>query len=438
MSKKFGALALALALPLSLGLAACGGDSNNDNNGDETNTSDGGSQELSVWTWDPAFNIAAVNEAAKIYEKDHPGFKLNVTEVPWDDLQTKLTTLAQSQEYDQLPDIFLMQNNAFQKNVINYPDLFTDITKSGIDFSQFPQSVVDYSVVDGANFGVPFDAGTVIGAYRTDYLEQAGLKVDDFTDIDWDKFIELGKQVKEKTGKPMLSGQAGSADMIMIMLQSAGASLFDADGKPTISNNEALLKSIDTYKTMVKEGIFLEVNSWDEYIATLVNGEVASTINGVWIVGSLQTAEDQSGKWGVTNMPSLVGVPNATNYSANGGSSWTISSNANVDLATDFLKSTFAGSKELYDTILPSTGAVANWTPAGDSDVYSAPQEFFGGQAIFQKVVEFGPKVPSNNTGAYYYEGRDATSAAITQIIGGADPASALADAQKNVEFAMN
>ena len=223
----------------------------------------------------------------------------------------------------------------------------------------------------------------------------------------------------------------------MMMLQSAGASLFDSDGNPTIADNEALVKATDYYKQMVDDGIFLEVNSWDEYIGTLVNSQVAGTINGAWIIGSIQTADDQSGNWQITNLPSLDSVDGATHYSANGGSSWAVSSNANTELADDFLASTFAGSTELYDTILPSTGAIANWSPAGDSDVYAAPSEFFGGQPIFQMIVEFGANVPSNNTGVYYYEARDAVSAAIQEIIGGADANDSLQNAQDTVEFAM-
>lgn len=426
---------IALALTTSLTLAACGGSGDTDNETAGPVAPEG--NELTVWTWDPTFNIYAMQEAEKVYQKDNPDFKLNIVETPWEDLQTKLTTLAQSQAYDELPDIFLMQNNAFQKNVINYEDVFADFSGSEIDFTEFPEGVSAYSVYDGKNYGVPFDAGTAIATYRTDILEEAGLTIDDFTDIDYAKFIELGKQVKEKTGKPLLSGQAGSADMIMIMLQSAGGSLFNEAGDPTIAESPELLEVIKTYRQLVEEGIFLEVNSWDEYIATLVNGEVAATINGVWIVGSIQTATDQSGNWGVTNLPKLS-TANATNYSANGGSSWAISSTADVGLAQDFLAKTFAGSNELYDTILPSSGAVANWTPAGDSEVYAEPQEFFGGQPIFQKVVEFGASVPKSNTGAYYYEGRDAVSAAIAKIAGGTDAAAALAEAQETVEFAMN
>ena len=428
--------ALAATGAVVLSLAACSSNETPDASGAPTGGA--GDNTLTVWAWDPAFNIAALTEAEKIYQQDHPDFKLEVVETPWDDVQTKLTTLAQSQSYGELPDIFLMQNNAFQKNVLNYPDLFSTFESSDVDFSEFPEGVTAYSTIDGANYGVPFDNGTAISALRTDVLEAAGYTVEDFTDITWDQYITQAKDVLAKTGQPMLSGQAGSSDTLMMMLQSAGASLFDAEGNPTIAGNDALLKAADVYTELVKSGVFLEVNSWDEYIGSLVNANVAGTINGVWIVGSLQTAADQSGKWGVTNLPKLDGVSGATNYSANGGSTWAVSSNANVTLAEDFLNSTFAGSTEFYDAILPTTGALANWLPAGDSPAYAEPQPFFGGDAIFAKVVGYASQVPANNTGVYYYEARDAVSAALTQIVNGADPAAAFQEAQDTVEFAMS
>jgi lactose/L-arabinose transport system substrate-binding protein len=229
---------VAITLPLTLALGACsggGGDSGGGSDGDET---------LSVWAWDPAFNIAALEEAEKIYQEDHPDFKLEIQETPWDDLQPKLTTLAQSSQFEELPDIFLMQNNAFQKNALNYPDLFSEMSSEAVDFSEFPDSVTAYSTVDDVHYGIPFDSGTAITALRTDVLEQAGYTIDDFTDITWDDFIVKGKDVLAKTGYPLLSGQAGSADTIMMMLQSAGASLFDDEGMPTISDNDALLAAI--------------------------------------------------------------------------------------------------------------------------------------------------------------------------------------------------
>ena len=401
-------------------------------------TAAAGDNTLTVWCWDPAFNIYAMQEAEKVYQKTNPDFKLNIVETPWADIQTALTVAGSSGDYSTLPDIFLCQDNAFQKNVITFPDLFTDLTSSGVAFDQFGGAKVAYSVVDGKNYGVPFDNGAVINCMRTDVLEKAGFTIADFTDITWSKYIEQGKVVLEKTGMPLLSMQAGESDLIMMMMQSAGASLFDAEGKPTIVDNATLTEVLNTYAELVKSGILVQVNSWDEYIATLTSSTVASTINGCWILGSIQTAKDQSGLWAMTDMPKLDNVATATNYSNNGGSSWAVSSNCkNVTLAADFLSKTFAGSVSFYETILPSSGALATYIPAGASTVYSQPSEFFQGDKIFSKIIDFAGKVPSNNTGVYYYEARDAVATALTNIIAGADTATELKAAQDTVLFNM-
>ena len=446
-------LAALLASTMILSLVGCGG------NGGTAST-DGGSapaaddaaapaaddaaapaaesgETLTVWCWDPAFNLNAMYEAEKVYQKDHPDFKLNVVETPWDDIQTKVTTAATSNDLSTLPDIFLMQDNAFQKNVISFPSVCVDLTNSGIDFSQFAAGKTAYSVIDGKNYGVPFDNGAVIACYRTDLLEQAGLTLDDFTDITFDQYVENGKKVLDATGKPLLSMQAGECDLIMMMMQSAGSSLFNEDGTANIVGNDTLKAVMETYKKLKDEGVLIEVNSWDEYVGSIVSGEVAGTINGCWIMASIQTAEDQAGNWGVTNMPSLVGVANATNYSNNGGSSWAVTANCqNQELAFDFLASTFAGSTELYDNILPS-GALATWAPAGDSSAYGEPNDFFGGDAVSAKIVDYATKVPTNITGVYYYEARNAVATAITNYINGADLDTELQTAADTVNFNM-
>jgi lactose/L-arabinose transport system substrate-binding protein len=397
-----------------------------------------GANSLTVWCWDPAFNIYAMEQAAEVYKKDHPDFVLNVIETPWADVQTKLTTAATSGDLSTLPDIMLMQDNAFQKNVISYPDVFNDLTGSGIAFNDFGASKVAYSTIDGKNYGVPFDNGAVISALRTDVLEQAGFTVADFTDITWSKYIEQGKVVLEKTGKPLLSMQAGESDLIMMMLQSAGASLFDEEGKANVVNNAVLEKVMSTYAELVTSGVLTQVNDWDQYIATMTDGAVAGTINGCWILGSIQTAEDQKGLWEITDMPKLDDVQGATNYSNNGGSSWAVTANAkNTELAADFLSKTFAGSVPFYETILPSSGALATYIPAGDSTVYGEPQPFFNNQKVFSMITDFASKVPSNNTGVYYYEARDAVATALTNVIAGADLKAEIETVQATVEFAM-
>ena len=443
MKKKVISLMLIGAMVASM--AACGSNGGSDNgaaNNDTSATEESGASEggntLTVWTWDPAFNIPAIEEAANVYKADHPDFKLKVVETLSDDCETKLITAAESGDLSTLPDICLMQDNSYQKFVSIYPEAFVDLTDSGIDFSQFAAGKLSYSTVDGKNYGVPFDNGAVIGAYRTDYLEQAGYTIDDLTDIDWNRFIEIAKDVKAKTGKYMLSGQADSPDMVMEMLQSAGASLFDKDGKPAMTDNAALKECISIYQKLVEEGVYYEVNNWDDYVSSITNEQVAGVINGNWISATIMGMKDTSGKWAITNMPKLIETPNATNYSNNGGSSWYITSNCkNQDLAIDFLKSTFAGSVQLYENILPTTGAIGTYAPAGDSTAYQEPQEFWNNQPIFAKIVDFSLKTPTNNTSPYYYDGRNAIGTQIQNIMNGADVDQAIADAQAEVEFTM-
>ncbi len=430
MKKKILSMLLVAVMAVGL-LVGCGGNGDTDSDAGGAGNADGKTT-ITVWCWDPAFNIYSMEEAAKIYEAEHEDVDIVVEEVPWEDIQTRLTTAATGGDLSTLPDIFLMQDNAFQKNVMAYGTAFVDLTGK-IDFTQFAAGKTGYSVIDGKNYGVPFDNGAVIACYRTDLLAEAGLTVDDFTDITWDQYIENGKKVLEATGKPLLSMQAGECDLLMMMMQSAGASLFNEDGTANMVDNDVLKVVMEQYAELKKEGILVEVNSWDEYVASIVNGDVAGTINGCWIMASIQTADDQSGNWAITNMPKLEGVANATNYSNNGGSSWAVTANSqNPDIAIDFLNSTFAGSKDFYDTIL-SCGAIATWAPAGESDAYAVPSDFFGGEAVFSKIVEFSTHVPSNITGPYYYEGRDAIATALTNYVNGADLTAELKNAEAQV-----
>ena len=426
-----------LTMSMVFSLAACG-QASSDNSEGKQGGEEKNEHTLTVWAWDKAFNIYAMEEAEKIYQKEDPDFKLNIVEVSWDDMQTQLGTILSSGNYSELPDILLMQDFAYQKYVMTYPDFFTDLTESGIPFSEFPEGKLGSSMVDGKNYGVPFDNGTEIAAYRTDILKEAGYTLDDLTDIDWNEFLKIGKDVLDKTGYSLLSVPATSSDFILQIVQSAKGGIWNEDGSPNFVENELLKKSMSIYKELLDTGVMTRGNSWDEYIATFTSGKTAGVINGCWILASVETAKEQAGNWGVTNMPSLPDVQESTHYSSQGGASWGVTTNCkNQELAVDFLKKTFAGSIELYDTILPSSGALATWSPAGESKVYTEPQDFYGGEAIFELITDFATKTPTFETGVYYTEANDALAVAATNICSGGDVDQELKTAQDTVSFNM-
>jgi len=392
---------------------------------------------LTVWCWDPTFNVYAMNEAAKIYKRSNPQVTVNVVEVSWDDIQQRLTTSLSARQTGNLPDIILIQDNAIQKNVTTFPNAFLPVNGK-VDLSQFAQYKVDVGSIDGKNYGVPFDNGASATFLRRDIVERAGLQVSDFNNITWDRFIELAIIVKNRTGIPMLSAVGNENDLVPAMLQSAGTWFFDDQGKVNIANNAALREAARIYKGLVDQGLIMLVADWNAYIASLNTGSVAATVNGCWIVGSISAESSQSGNWAVVSTPRL-NIPQGTNYSSVGGSSWAVLANSkNADRAMDFLNKTFAGSVELYETILPSSGAIGTWIPAGNSPVYSQPNAFFGGQRIYQDIVGYAANVPKIKYGMFNYEARNNVALALNEITRGAAIDTALQRAQRDTEFMIN
>ena len=437
MKKKVLGMFLVATMAASV-LAGCGGKAEDKSEAKKDDTAAAQEVTLTVWCWDPNFNVYAMEQAEKMYQKDHPDFKLDIQEKVYSDIETALITAAEADDYSTLPDIFLMQDYSFHKNVANYPGIFTELTDSGVDFSQFSAGKLADSTVDGKNYGLPFDNGATIMAIRKDMVEAAGLTVDDFKDTTWSDFIEKAKKVVEKNNVPMLTSSGGS-EIVIEMLQSAGASPM-VDGKVDLVGNEALKKSIETYKQLIDEKVMVDYTDWDQYIASMNKGTAAGVIQGCWIMSSIQAAEEQSGNWAIVDMPKLDGIEGATNYANCGGASWAVSSNCkNTDLAFDFLKSTFGESVELYDDLLPNAGAIASYLPAAESEVYNEASDFYGGQTVYKDIVDFAGKVPGIDYGAYYSDIRSALTDAITNVVqNGADIDSEIKNAQDTVEFNIN
>lgn len=366
------------------------------------------------------------------------GIDVDIIEIKSDDAEAKLTTAAASGSLDTLPDIVLMQDYSFQKFLSSYPEAFTDISDCGIDWSQFGELKQSFSMVGDKHYGVPFDNGAAVACWRVDVLEECGYSIEDMTDISWERLIEIGEDVYNKTGKYMMSGTSDSVVVITIMLQSCGANLFDEEGNAFIVGNEAVERATDLYIEMIEKNIYLPLNSWDEYIGSITKGNVVGVMQGNWMTGTIMTLEDQAGLWEVTNLPKMEGIEGATHYSNEGGSSWYITSNCkNVELAEKLLVESFGSSTDFYDAILPETGAISCYIPAAETEAYQAPQEFWNNQPVYAKIVEYSSQIPNCVQSPYLTEGRKALASAIQSIMTGVDKAEALKNAQAELEFKM-
>ena len=436
MKRKLISALLVSAMTISLAACGTGGGSSDGGEGGGSGSSEGG-HKLTVYAWDPAFNIPAIQAAADDYKENVDSeFELEILEqASSEDVETAITTAGSSGDYSNLPDIVLFQDHYIQRYVADYPDAWTPLGDVDINWDDFAAEKLDYSTIDGEHYGVPVDNGTVVAAYRTDLLEQAGYTIDDLTGCTWDEFIEIGKAVYDATGKALLCMNSDGNDLPYIMLQAEGVSQFK-DGKPYITENETLVTIVEKLVEMAKENVLLMPNSWSDYTDKAIQGDqVAGVMNGNWIIPTIEKVEANSGKWAITSMPTLEG---GEGYASNGGSSLYITSNCqNVDLAKDFLSYTFGGSTTTYDNALKKGGVISTYAPAGETEVYNEGVEYFNNQPIYADIVEMGTHVQTVEQSDYHYSARNYIGSAIVNIINGADTMDALQEAEDQLNFEM-
>jgi lactose/L-arabinose transport system substrate-binding protein len=388
--------------------------------------------DITVWTWDPNFNGATMKLAAERYAAEHPDVNVNIVDFAKADLETKLQAQLASGTTDGLPDIVLIEDYGAQKYLQSFPGAFEPLT-SHVDYSGFAPYKVELATLNGETYSLPFDSGVTGLFYRSDILEEAGYSAEDLQDITWDELIEIGLDVKEKTGQVMFPIDPNDAGIFRIMMQSAGSWYFDADGNVTIADNPVFKEALATYQRLVASGITKPVAGWTEYTGSFTSGDTLGTVTGVWMTGTIKANPDQSGQWGIAPIPSLAGVEGATNASNLGGSSWyVLASGPEKEAAIDFLATIWGQDVDFYQQILVNQGALGSLLAAREGEAYSASDEFFGGAPVWQNFSDWLNAIPAVNYGIFTNEADAAVVAQIPALTSGGnvDEIAAAVDAQ--------
>lgn len=390
-------------------------------------------EKITIWSWDPHYNVAIMKDAADIYQKTHPDVTFDIVDLAKADLEQKLQTMLASGMTKALPDIVLVEDYNAPKYLRAFPGAFASLNGK-IDFTRFAKYKVDLMTVEGKTYGVPFDTGVTVWYYRQDLLQQAGYTDKDLQDISWDKFIEIGKKVQEKTGKKMMAIDPNDAGLIRIMMQSAGRWYFDKDGKLDIANNPALKEALETQVKLNAAGIVKPVIGWAEWVGAFNRGDVASVVTGVWATGSIKAEPKQSGLWRVAPIPALS-VKGATHASNLGGSSWyVLESSPEKEQAIQFLNDIYVNNIDFYQQILQKNGAMGSNLLSREGAAYKQPDPYFGNAPIWSTFSDWLKVIPAVNYGMYTYEADAAVGAQLPALKDGAPVEQVL----KNIEQQVN
>lgn len=427
-------MALLLAMVMVFSLAACG----------QTDTETGGEatteapavdekQTVTIWAWDPNFNIAIMQKAADIYTAANPNVTFEIVEMAKADVEQKLHTNLASGVTSDLPDIVLIEDYNAQKYLQAYPGSFESLS-SALNYDNFAPYKVELMTVDGDGYGVPFDSGVSGMFYRKDILEQAGLTMDDVTNITWDEYIEVGQKVYDATGIYWNGYDPNDGGLMRIMLNGSGQWYFDGEGNATMSDNEALIEATRVYRDIMNANFTKKTSGWAEWVGGINSGEVASITTGVWVMGSVKAGEGQEGLWAVAPTPRLT-VEGSVNASNLGGSSWyVLSTSEEKAAAIDFLSVSYDADTDFYQEILVDNGAVGTYIPSQDGVSYSAEDPFFGGQKVFVDFGKWMTEIPAINFGLYTYEADSAIMQFMPQVYDGSmTPEEAMVAAEKQL-----
>ncbi|EME7167930.1 carbohydrate ABC transporter substrate-binding protein [Enterococcus faecium] len=373
-------------------------------------------EKVTVWAWDETFNIKAVNEAKKVYENEET--EIEVVTMSQDDIVQKLNTALASGNTEGLPNIVLIEDYRIQGYLTSYPDAFADLSAI-VKEDHFAPYKFAVNKVGEKIYGVPFDSGVTANFYRTDLMAEAGYTEEDMENLRWDEYIQVARDVKEKTGKKIAEVNPSDLGRVRMIMQQAGEWYTSKDGETvTIQDNVSLKYGLELFATLLKEDLVEQTSDWNAGVTAIQSG-----------------AEDQSGKWKIAPIPALPENLQKAQASNLGGAGWYVLKGvAGEESAKDFLEATFASNEELMGTLAKEIGLVSTMLSANEQEAYQEASEFYSGQKVFDDFSKWTSEIPEVNYGHETYAIEAVVAEALHRIINGEETDKVLADTQKQVE----
>ncbi|NUP50277.1 MAG: sugar ABC transporter substrate-binding protein [Catenulispora sp.] len=385
---------------------------------------------VTIWSWDVA--AKALQRLAPAFEQAHPGTKIDVVDIGYDNAYDKITVGLKSGAG--LPDILQVEGPKMQSYIGTFPTGFYDLTTLAAPLKgQFNAAAWRTGSDDkGKTYALPWDIGPVGVFYRTDLFQQAG--VDPASIKTWDDYIAAGVQIKAKTGKKLLVVDPTGDSTFAVMLQQQGQGYFK-DGKIAV-NTPAAVKAMTVMKELNDKGLVDYEKGWDALVSATKDGKVATTPTAAWWSGTLtDEMKELQGKFDVMPLPAFAdgGVRTANN----GGSLLSISAQSkNSATAWAFIQFMLADQANQV-SMLKNEGLFPAFTPALSDPYVTAPQDYYGGKTVFKTFADLAEDIqPVEYTGDYSKAGDLVTTATTSVMQGGKDPKAELDSAAKQIASA--
>ncbi|CAM3177449.1 extracellular solute-binding protein [Paenibacillus lupini] len=272
--KKGITLTATLALALMLVLSACSSDN-----------SSGKATKVVFWTFNELHQKFFESMADKWNEANpDEQIKLVATTFPYDDNHNKLQVALQSGKgAPDMADIEISKIGNFLKGEPQLVPL-NDIVEPNKD--NLVMSRLDNYAKDGQYYGIDYHVGAQVIYYNKEILDQAGVDADKI--ITWDDFEAAGKQVLEKTGKPMTTVETTDQWSYWPLVVEHGSDFLDKDGNVTL-NDQVNVDVLTYLQKLVNEKVAVVApggfHHSEEYYGFMNGGGAASVWMPMWYMG---------------------------------------------------------------------------------------------------------------------------------------------------------
>jgi multiple sugar transport system substrate-binding protein len=289
-----GALKKAIGLwTVGLLLTACGNSTTGSANPEAGST-------IQVWTMEDS---KAFTTLVQDFTKQ-TGINVQVTAVPWDNVNDKLTTAVASGNGPDVTQIGMSLLPSFQSAgaLLNLSPYLKD--HPGLQSAKYPSGVAaDKLNPPGKVLSVPWVSDVRILFYRSDILTAAGIASPPTT---WAEFHDdAAILAKRGTGKFGYYIPQWDSALPAEFTWEAGGSITDASGKVTFDTPE-FRTAADFYINFYKDKLVPTASDFDQ-AQGFISGAAPMVISGPYLAASIKSSAPQlSGKWNVALLPKKV------------------------------------------------------------------------------------------------------------------------------------
>lgn len=300
-------LAVILGMTMVCSMAACGGSSGEKENSESTKEDSG---KLTFAWWGNQVRNERTSKILEMYSEENPGVTFDGQFSEWNDYWNKLATASAGHT---MPDIVQMDLQYYDQYVKNglLLDLTSYIEEGKLNLSDVDESILDSAKVDGKTYAVCNGVNAPALLYNKTALDKVGIQVKDGMTID--EFVELSKEVKEKTGLRTNIGY-NHETLPEYWLRAKGQVFFE-EGKLGAKSADDISTIFDLEEQAVKEGwhvdpsVFTEITVGSAEQDPMVYGSNEDSMSWCTFaysnqLSSIQQAAPEGVEIGITTWPS--------------------------------------------------------------------------------------------------------------------------------------